>query len=397
MLIQQNERDEALRVLEGFEGVSQGIQQLIEELTAVTDLTLNHTKILLEIVSSVPLVAAVMPETAADKTVTWSVSNPAVAEVSSEGVVTAINGGTAIITAAAGAGAITAACEVNAYSPTASGNSADNIRNGGYAAYYDGWVYLLKHGRNNIFRMRPDGSNIEKLNDEDSRYLNIVDGWIYYQGEDAMVYRMRTDGTERMKLNRQNSWYIHVVGGWIYYEVQEGPSEIFNLRLDGSIRESLGITNAIAAGDWIYYHQDQHIYRMRSDRSSTEVLTAVEGYYEVMSVADGWIYYLDTNSRGEGNLCRMRTDGTDSAIISEALGYFVVAGDWLYYVQHDEDPGIYRLRTDGSSREKLSDDDGVWINVVDDWVYYLVGDHYLYLEIYRMRLDGSDREKIVFP
>ena len=59
------------------------------------------------------LTAAVTPDNAADKTLTWSSSDEAVAAVSSEGVITAVRAGHATITAAAGGKTGTCAVTVN--------------------------------------------------------------------------------------------------------------------------------------------------------------------------------------------------------------------------------------------------------------------------------------------
>ncbi len=60
------------------------------------------------------LSATVLPEDATDKTVTWKSSNPDIATVTAEGVVTGVRGGSAIIYASASNG-LTAECRVNVY------------------------------------------------------------------------------------------------------------------------------------------------------------------------------------------------------------------------------------------------------------------------------------------
>ena len=81
---------------------------------AVTSITLNETTLYKNKGdAAVTLTAAVVPENAADKTVTWSSDNPAVASVNN-GEVTALAIGTAIITATANDGSgVKATCTVN--------------------------------------------------------------------------------------------------------------------------------------------------------------------------------------------------------------------------------------------------------------------------------------------
>ncbi|MDE7347325.1 MAG: Ig-like domain-containing protein [Muribaculaceae bacterium] len=77
----------------------------------VTDIALNTTELSLTEGETASLTAAVAPENATDKTVTWTSSDESVATVSDKGVVTAVKAGTATITATSANGK-TATCSV---------------------------------------------------------------------------------------------------------------------------------------------------------------------------------------------------------------------------------------------------------------------------------------------
>ena len=68
-------------------------------IVAVTGVSLDRTSLSLSKGETATLVATVMPEDATDRSVTWSSSDPSVATVSDDGVVTAVSVGTATITA----------------------------------------------------------------------------------------------------------------------------------------------------------------------------------------------------------------------------------------------------------------------------------------------------------
>ena len=81
---------------------SRNILYFLEELPVpVTGVTLNKTSANLAVGDTISLTATVAPTNATNKTVTWSSSNPLVATVSDDGVVTAVGAGEAIITATA--------------------------------------------------------------------------------------------------------------------------------------------------------------------------------------------------------------------------------------------------------------------------------------------------------
>ena len=85
--------------------------------TPVTSVTLDKTRLTLDVGGSDTLTATVKPDDATNKAVTWSTSNEKVATVNN-GVVTAVGAGTATITAVASDGSgKTATCEVTVNGP----------------------------------------------------------------------------------------------------------------------------------------------------------------------------------------------------------------------------------------------------------------------------------------
>ena len=79
---------------------------------AVTSVTLNQSTLTLAVEGQATLTATVQPDNAANKAVTWSSSNTAVATVNAAGQVTAVSAGTATITVTTADGSKTAICTV---------------------------------------------------------------------------------------------------------------------------------------------------------------------------------------------------------------------------------------------------------------------------------------------
>jgi len=78
-----------------------------------TSVALNKTETTIAVEAQEQLTVTVLPEGATDKTVTWTSSDPSVATVDENGLVTAVGNGTATITAATNDGTnLTATCEV---------------------------------------------------------------------------------------------------------------------------------------------------------------------------------------------------------------------------------------------------------------------------------------------
>ena len=85
----------------------------------VTGVSLDESGITLDVGGNQTLTATVTPEDATNKKVRWSSDNEAVATVSEDGVVTAVAGGTAVITATTHDGLFTASCTVTVNAPDA--------------------------------------------------------------------------------------------------------------------------------------------------------------------------------------------------------------------------------------------------------------------------------------
>lgn len=88
----------------------------------VINITLNKRTLSLQTGEQVSLSATVAPNNATDKSVTWSSSYPSVATVSSDGTVTAVAAGNAVITCMANDGSgVKATCEVTVTDPEPDG------------------------------------------------------------------------------------------------------------------------------------------------------------------------------------------------------------------------------------------------------------------------------------
>ena len=176
------------------------------------------------------LTATVTPDNAADKTLTWSSSDEAVATVSSEGVITAVRAGHATITAAAGGKTGTCALTVNP------------------DIYVAGSVY---DGNNNAAVVWKNGKKLCSLTDgKQNAYANSVfvsDGVVYTAGNDGKpVAKVWKDGTELHALTdgkqSAHAYSVFVSGGAVYtagYEYNENGKSVAKVWKDGTVLHTL--------------------------------------------------------------------------------------------------------------------------------------------------------------
>lgn len=119
--------------------------------TAVTSVKLNRSALSLEVGETGKLSATVLPNSAADKSVSWSSNNAAVATVSTTGIVTAKKAGTAVITATAVNGK-SASCTVTVTGgttePTNSVSASATLRTAGHSDGKPSFRLALKNAQN---------------------------------------------------------------------------------------------------------------------------------------------------------------------------------------------------------------------------------------------------------
>jgi len=187
------------------------------------------------------------------------------------------------------------------------------------------------------------------------------------------------------------------------------------------------IGGVIQSGGWIYYTQNDTLYRMKPDW--TEKTKAIEHF-----ATEGWVIQGDTiyyGDRDTGSLSRIKTDGTGKMKLdSDPMFGFEVSGDWIYF---SVKPGsIYKIKTDGTEKTKLADissfkgamcvsgdsifyidginlmkmmadgtgvvklTENVEINAAKgDWVYYSeLNKEGKYLNLNRMKADGTEKVKL---
>lgn len=132
------------------------------------------------------------------------------------------------------------------------------------------WIYYCVYNsiQNQIiyYKIRTDGTQETELTDNEKIRISfyIIDDWSYYtdNNDNNNIYKINMYNDETVKLNSDNSRYMNVINNWIYY-VNEEDSNIYKISTDGTGRTRItdGIyfdeydfaTGMIVAGDWIYY------------------------------------------------------------------------------------------------------------------------------------------------
>ena len=246
----------------------------------------------------------------------------------------------------------------------------------------------------------------------ESSLMAVQDGWMYYTTFHALtcpldhyrpltrtyaLYKIRTDGSGKTKLLSDDVDNLKVAGNRIYYEAGDSEhlwnEKIYRIETDGTGKTRIGDDSAYESfcvvGDWIYYNNSSDsgkTYKIKTDGTGRMKLN--DDIADGIQMSGDWIYY--TNS--ECNLCKMKTDGSSETKLSndKAGYYFCIADSWIYYI-NNKDQKLYKMKTDGTDQTKLGNDDANEIDVTGDWIYYTGNNDG---ELYKIKADGTGRAKL---
>jgi len=268
-----------------------------------------------------------------------------------------------------------------------------------------------------IKRIRKDGTGRETIAEckEDTPFfLNVIDDWIYFSSETG-IYKISTDGSHLTRLADIQSTFLTVINDqayfWEFEEDEDGyycrSGSLYRMKTDGSgitkLRDgdfSLSVTD-----EWIYYVEEGCLYKIKTDGSKKTLLSQdiwLSRHYGGwllgldLIVSGDWLYYISISNEDRECICKVRSDGSDKQILAfiEHAECFNVVGEWIYYNEwnlYEDSCCLYKIRTDGSEKTKILEEDCYLINIAGDWIYYFNDDQN---DWYRIRTDGSVKERV---
>ncbi len=277
-------------------------------------------------------------------------------------------------------------------SADALGNTPGNIANGGIAVQAGEEVYYCDPEAGGIFRAVPGGAPV-LLCEDSARSLNVVGDWICYANadDDSRIYRIKRDGTGREKISDLHCSEMLAAGSWLYVScwVDGGGFSLRRVRADGKRVEELSkneVDSMMFVDGQLYARMYGRLYVFKDKPTRITAQGEEDTKMRSMLIEDGWVYYASN----ERSLYKMRLDGSENTqLLGEGeVTWLNMDENWLYYANGADRYKMYRVRRDGTGKEKVSDDraDSYGINLVKDVGYCSCN---LY-RLERMNPDGSD-------
>ncbi|MDO5388088.1 MAG: DUF5050 domain-containing protein [Clostridia bacterium] len=299
--------------------------------------------------------------------------------------------------------------------PENMGNTNGNISNIGSVCQRGDTVYYQNDKDNfSIYKSVKDGEG-EKLNDGTSYFINVVGDYVYYvhEDDDFHVFKMKTDGSENTEIIKQAAYYMTVYNDMIYFVNYDDNQAIYSAKTDGSDLKKIVDSQcyySIIGDDGLLYYVDYSnggkVTRANLDGSEQTVIdennpvtAAYLNYYK------GKLYYTNATEATEGTeatyvnniFCYDLESGSVSTILEKECADVNVSNDKIYYSSL-EDNKVYRCDLDGENEELLYDNNGIFLNVTDDYVYCFVKlkDEDPYIEKVSIKKSFSEKMKTLY-
>ncbi|WP_188066182.1 DUF5050 domain-containing protein [Brevibacillus brevis] len=198
------------------------------------------------------------------------------------------------------------------------------------------------------------GSDPVNINSYQS-FVAVQGEWIFYNNDG--LYKIKQDGSSLQKLSSDWAHNLNVVGDWIYYTRNKPVKEFYQLEM--------------SPYEISYTYEDvMELMKIKTDGSSKTVIKSsspaeedpnnVRKLYVVRDI----IYYADNNRC----LYRMDTNGKNQKKLLDRFEEVYFYQDWIFYT--NESGQLYKMKRDGTQKKLVSKDKVSLVGLSGDFIYY---------------------------
>jgi hypothetical protein len=287
----------------------------------------------------------------------------------------------------------------------------------------DGIIYYVNNDDGNrIYKMLPDGSGNELFIDVSAIRLNATDKGLVFISQDKDSHQLMLSNflSGELKVLAQDAAQLTlVVGDWVYFNNAADELKLYRVKLDGSDLMKVNDLRVFALNEFqgrLIFSDLNHNYRLSSSKlDGTDIKVISEDMSSDLLFLDGWLYYL--NHSDSGREYRIKINGSNKEKVSSLPkapplssdepeimvagssnsnrsngGFFASIGDSVIFVSQNQTAGIFRM-DDEETPIMISPDQARNLNVWKDWIYYI--NETDYSGIYRMKADGSEPQIVL--
>ncbi len=263
------------------------------------------------------------------------------------------------------------------------GTSAFNAQNNCIAIQVGNWLYYIDRiNGHNIFKARPDGSDVTLLSTDRAANLNYADGWLYYSdiSEEGHLTKVSCSGGEPVKITEvDTSSYVLLVDDWIYFTNTLSKNNLFKIRLDGTEREAVlvrDISHLFYFERGFYYTQDArvnaerpHYFSIDTQKSTQAINVRADRPFVLEGLLCYRRYYSDKNCIGVP--LGSSDENAAKQIIPNAYNHVQEGFRYLVFTNESDANSLYVKLHTQENAVKLSDDIVCSeLTMAGGWLYY---------------------------
>lgn len=270
------------------------------------------------------------------------------------------------------------------------GNTSGNLNNHGLFCESGDYVYFSNaYDQRKLYRMKPDGTDVKRIADVPCEYINVYDDKIYFYqtpSADDQVFGLgglygicSTDikGTSGMNnIDKVICNSLVLYGPNLYYEGYiDGKLELDMANAQTEEKQKLSDKRVFVTtpynGKFMTYNEDLgYLLSLFNPNSSQfELFDQDTRAYNIIVEGD-YVYYMniDDNYR----IYRMRLSTYEKEkLTDDTVDLFNVYGNNIFYQKNSEDaPGIYHMRADGSGNSLVKEGNYSNINCTSTYTYF---------------------------
>lgn len=301
------------------------------------------------------------------------------------------------------------------------GNTTGNLHNGGYFCEYKGYVYFSNRAdANSLYRMKADGTKVEKLHPDSVSYIQVINDYIYYvrtnETSADVVLRGQPYGIFRLEIGDEKSEQVYnglvlsmrMLGNYLYFKSYDEKSEdkiqFRKIKIDGTGLKTISEEDyepICVNGEDIYFTEVRNSHNlMRMDTSNDRIVTAAEGNYYKPTFIKGYMYFIDLANGMQLTRVNLSTDKYEVLDEGKCINYNVSEENNVIYYQleNENDHKLCRMTLSGDNKVVVTEGDCMNIHITKNYTYFykISGASVEDVTLYRAKTNGSSIQVVNF-
>ena len=297
------------------------------------------------------------------------------------------------------------------------GNTTGNLSNSGLFCEYEGNIYFANpQDENTLYRMKSDGTDVEKLYDDTVSYIQVMNDYIYYVRRNSVdedtIFRNMMYGIYRLEIGDDRPQEIYrgivenmvICGNYIYFSSYDDANliQLKSVKVDGEdlkLISELDYKPIAVEGDTYYFRNvENNNNLMYLEAGSSKINTSAEGDFYMPSFTDGFLYYIDLENGMK--LTRVSLKSNETKILDEGrcINYNISEENNLIYyqIENEDEHKLCRMSMNGENKQTVAEGNFENIHITKKYTYYYKIISADSKELYRADNSGNTSQQVTF-